>query len=61
MGQGGRSASYTRPVSSAVASWANAARPRRALGDCGHGHFLHDSDEPVYLDDPVDNLNRGVP
>jgi len=34
--------------------------PRRALGDCGHRHFLNDRDETVYLDDPVDNLDGGV-
>jgi hypothetical protein len=35
--------------------------PFRALGDCGDGHFLNDSDEPVDLDDPVDDLDGGAP
>jgi hypothetical protein len=32
-------------------------RPR----DCGDGHFLKDGDEPVDLDDPVDDLDGGAP
>ena len=35
--------------------------PRRALGDGGHGYFLNDGDETVYLDGPVDNLDGGAP
>jgi hypothetical protein len=35
--------------------------PCRALGDFGDGHFLNDGDEPVDLDDPVDDLDGGAP
>jgi len=34
--------------------------PCRTLGDGGDGHFLHNGYEPVYLDDPVDDLDGGV-
>ena len=35
--------------------------PFRALGDSGDGHFLNDGDQPVDLDDPVDDLDGGAP
>jgi len=34
--------------------------PCRTLGDGGDGHFLHNGDEPVYLDYPVDDLDGGL-
>jgi hypothetical protein len=34
--------------------------PFRALGDCGDGHFLHNGDEPIHLDNTVDDLNGGA-
>jgi hypothetical protein len=35
--------------------------PRRASGEGGHGNLLNDGDEPVDLDDPVDDLDGGAP
>ena len=35
--------------------------PFRARGDGGDGHFLNDGDEPVDLDDPVDDLDGCAP
>ena len=60
LGQGGQVPVIYTPGIQGGGELGQRGWPFRALGDAGHGHFLNDGDEPVDLDDPVDDLDRGA-
>ena len=61
LGQGGQVPVIHTPGIQGSGELGQRRWPFRALGDGGHWHFLNDGDEPVDLDDPVDDPDGGAP
>jgi hypothetical protein len=60
LGQGGQVPVIYTPAIQGRGELGQCCWPFRALGNCGDGHFLNNGDEPVDLDDPVDDLDGGA-